>query len=67
MPFLRYSLYNIIGGASWILIFLFAGKFFGDIPFFKNHFSLVSLAIILISVIPAVYAAVKSRQAAKAA
>lgn len=67
MPFLRYSLYNIIGGAAWILIFLFAGKFFGDIPFFKNHFSLVSLAIILISVIPAIYAAVKSRQAAKAA
>ena len=67
MPFLRYSLYNIIGGASWILIFLFAGKFLGDIPFFKNHFSYVSLAIILISVIPAIYAAVKSRQAAKAA
>ncbi|WP_448702921.1 DedA family protein [Mucilaginibacter sp. AW1-3] len=67
MPFLRYSLYNIIGGASWILIFLFAGKFFGDLPFFKNHFSLVSLAIILISVIPAVYAAVKSRSVKKAA
>jgi membrane-associated protein len=66
MPFLRYSLYNIIGGAAWILIFLFAGKFLGDLPFFKNHFSYVSLAIILISVIPAIYAAVKSRQAAKA-
>ncbi len=67
MPFLRYSLYNIIGGAAWILIFLFAGKFLGEVPFFKNHFSYVSLAIILISVIPAIYAAVKSRQAAKAA
>ena len=66
MPFLRYSLYNIIGGAAWILIFLFAGQFLGEVPFFKNHFSYVSLAIILISVIPAIYAAVKSRQAAKA-
>lgn len=66
MPFLRYSLYNIIGGASWILIFLFAGKFFGDIPFFKTHFSYVSLAIILISVIPVIYAAVKSRSAKRA-
>ena len=65
MPFGRYSLYNILGALPWILIFLFGGKFFGDIPFFKNHFSLVSLAIILISVIPAIYAAVKSRQAAK--
>ncbi|MEO6521149.1 MAG: VTT domain-containing protein [Mucilaginibacter sp.] len=67
MPFGRYSLYNIIGGASWIIIFLFAGKFFGEIPFFKNHFPLVSLAIILISVIPAVYAAVKARKSSKTA
>jgi membrane-associated protein len=65
MPFGRYSLYNIIGGASWIIVFLFAGKFFGEIPFFKNHFPLVSLAIILISVIPAIYAAVKARSANK--
>ena len=67
MPFLRYSLYNIIGGASWIIVFLFAGKFLGDIPFFKHHFSLISLAIILISVIPAIIAAVKSKSAVKAA
>jgi membrane-associated protein len=61
MPFGRYSFYNIVGGASWIIIFLFAGEFFGAIPFFKNHFPLVSLAIILVSVIPAVYAAVKAK------
>jgi len=61
MQFGRYSLYNIMGGAAWILLFLFAGKFLGELDFFKNHFPLVSLAIILISVIPAVYAAVKSR------
>jgi len=65
MPFGRYSLYNVLGALPWIVIFLFGGKFFGDIPFFKNHFPLVSLAIILISVIPAIYAAVKGRQAAK--
>lgn len=67
MPFLRYSLYNIIGGASWIIVFLFAGKFLGDIPFFKHHFSLISLAIILISVIPAIIAALNSKSAVKAA
>lgn len=67
MPLGRYSLYNIIGGASWIILFLFAGEFFGEIPFFKNHFPLVSLAIILISVIPAVYAAVKAKSSRKVA
>ncbi|MDB5132606.1 MAG: yghB [Mucilaginibacter sp.] len=57
MPFLKYSLYNIIGGASWILTFLFSGYFLGNIPFFKAHFTLVGVVIILISVIPPVYAA----------
>ncbi|HWZ14630.1 MAG TPA: VTT domain-containing protein [Mucilaginibacter sp.] len=57
MPFLKYSLYNIIGGASWILIFLFAGYFLGNVPFFKAHFTLVGVVIILISVIPPIYAA----------
>jgi membrane-associated protein len=36
MSFLKYSLYNIIGGASWILVFLFAGYFFGKCSFFQG-------------------------------
>lgn len=62
MSFLRYSLYNIIGGASWILIFLFAGYWLGTVPFFKEHFSLVGVAIILISVIPMFFAALKAKK-----
>ncbi|MFI5161612.1 MAG: VTT domain-containing protein [Sphingobacteriales bacterium] len=61
MPFLRYSLYNIIGGASWIIVFLFAGYFLGNVPFFKAHFSLVGIAIILVSIIPPIIAAIRSR------
>jgi len=61
MPFLRYSLYNIIGGASWIIVFLFAGYFLGNVPFFKAHFSLVGIAIILVSIIPPIIAAINSR------
>jgi len=67
MPFLKYSLYNIIGGASWIIVFLFAGYFLGNVPFFKAHFALVGVAIILISIIPPIYAAIKSRGAKKSA
>ncbi len=61
MPFLRYSLYNIIGGVSWIVVFLFAGYWLGNVPFFKAHFSLVGIAIILVSVIPPIIAAIRSR------
>ncbi|HZX59669.1 MAG TPA: VTT domain-containing protein [Mucilaginibacter sp.] len=67
MPFLRYSLYNIIGGASWIIVFLFAGYWLGNVPFFKAHFSLVGIAIILVSIIPPVIAAIRSRSRKKTA
>jgi membrane-associated protein len=61
MSFLKYSLYNIIGGASWIIVFLFAGYFLGNVPFFKAHFALVGVVIILLSIIPPIFAAIKSR------
>lgn len=60
MPMLRYSLYNIIGGVSWIILFLFAGYILGNVPFFKANFSLIGIVIILISVIPPIVAAIRS-------
>lgn len=65
MSFLRYSLYNIIGGAAWVLLCLVAGYVLGNIPFFKNHFSIVALAIVLISVLPPLVVALRQRMAAK--
>jgi membrane-associated protein len=61
MPFMKYSLYNIIGGTAWILVFLFAGFFLGNVPFFKAHFALVGVVIILISILPPIVAAINSR------
>jgi len=65
MPFLKYSLYNIIGGAAWILVFLFAGYMLGNIPFFKAHFALIGIIIILVSIIPPIYAAITSKRTKK--
>lgn len=62
MPFLRYSLYNIIGGVSWIVLFLFAGYMLGNVPFFKAHFSLIGIVIIVVSVIPPIIAAIRSKK-----
>ena len=66
MSFPKYSLYNLIGGVSWIIVFVFAGFFLGNAPFFKAHFALVGVVIILISVIPPVFAAVRSKSKRKA-
>jgi membrane-associated protein len=67
MPFLRYSLYNIIGGVSWIILFLFAGYMLGNVPFFKAHFSLIGIAIILVSVLPPIIATINNRRKKKSA
>ncbi len=59
--------YNIFGGIVWVALFTFAGYFFGNIPFIRDHFSLVVIAIVLISVMPMVYEAVKAQRENKAA
>ncbi len=60
--------YNVVGGILWTALFIFAGYFFGNLPFVKDNFSIVIIAIILISVLPAVYEGVKERRSkAKAA
>ena len=54
--------YNIIGGLLWTGIFLFGGFFFGNLPIVKDNFSFVVMAIIIISVLPAVIEVIKNRK-----
>lgn len=54
-------MYNIIGGALWTAVCVLAGYFFGNIPIVKDNFSIVVLAIIFISVLPALIAAIKAK------
>lgn len=54
MTYRRFLFYNVIGGILWVGVCVFAGYFFGNLPFVKKNFSLVVLAIIIISVIPAI-------------
>ena len=48
----RFTMYNAIGAAAWILIFTLGGYYFGNIPAVKENFTLVVLAIIVLSIIP---------------
>src|SRR6266850_3998218 len=54
MSYLHFLAYNVVGGVLWVSVCVFSGYFFGNLPFVKKNFSLVVLAIIFISVLPAV-------------
>ena len=62
MTYLKFLSYNVIGGVGWVAIFAFGGYFFGNIPFIKKNFSIVIIAIILISLVPAVVEFLKHRK-----
>jgi membrane-associated protein len=57
----QYVPFTIIGGILWVGLFLYAGYFFGNIPFVKHNFALVIVAIIMISVVPTVIELIRHR------
>jgi len=62
MTYWRFALYNVIGGMAWVLLFLFGGYFFGNLPVVKHNFTAVIFAIIFISILPGVVEFAKKRK-----
>jgi len=65
MHYGKFISFNIIGGVIWIILFIGAGYFFGNIPKVKENFSLVILVIILISVFPILIEYFKAKKLSK--
>ena len=65
MSYAKFNVFNIAGGVLWVVSLVGAGYLFGDIPFVKNNFSLVVIAIIVVSFIPAVIEIIKIRALSK--
>lgn len=65
MSYLRFALYNILGAIFWVPAFIYAGYFLGNIHFIKQHFSLMIIAIIIVSLIPAIFEYLRHRRAKK--
>ncbi len=60
MNFGKFTLFNAIGGISWVSLFVLVGYFFGGVPFVQDHFELIVLGIVFVSVIPAFVGAIKT-------
>lgn len=61
MHYRSFMIYNIIGGALWIALFCYAGYFFGDMPVVQDNLKLLIVAIIVISILPAVFEILRMR------
>ena len=65
MHYGKFITYNIVGGLLWTGLFTAIGFFFGNIPFVKDHFSMIVIAIILVSVVPIAIVALKKKLSLK--
>jgi membrane-associated protein len=54
MNYSRFIAYNVVGGIVWVMAFVYGGYFFGGLEVVRRNFTLVIVAIILISVLPIV-------------
>ncbi len=61
MTYSHFIFYNVVGGIAWVTLFLWLGYFFGHLSFVQDNFSLIVIAIILISVMPAAYEFIRAR------
>ena len=61
MSYPRFAVYNVVGGAVWVVAFLVAGWMFGGLESVQKNFHLVIGAIIVISVLPPIIEALRVR------
>jgi membrane-associated protein len=66
MPYPRFQLFNAVGGAAWVALFVFGGSAFGNLPWVQSHFSVVTLIVIAISLLPMLIVAISDRFGAAA-
>lgn len=67
MHYYYFFMYNVVGGALWVALFCYAGYFFGDLPFVQENLKLLLVAIIVISILPAIFESIRMKMKSKKA
>lgn len=63
MTYTRFMSFNVIGAFLWVGLLVPAGYFFANFPFVKENFSMVILAIIILSILPGIFEIWRERRA----
>ncbi|ELY4439468.1 DedA family protein [Cronobacter dublinensis] len=64
MSYRHFALFNVIGALLWVLLFTYAGYFFGAMPFLQDNLKLFIVMIIIVSVLPGIFEVVRHKRAA---
>lgn len=64
MPVRRFTLYNVVGGMAWVVLFVYAGALLGSQPFVRQHLGWLAIGIVVLSLLPIAIGALKARRAA---
>ena len=62
MTYARFALFNVVGAVLWVTVCLAAGYIFGNVPFVREHFTLVVLGIIFVSILPGIFEWMRQRR-----
>jgi len=57
-----FGFYNLVGAAGWVVLCVGAGLLFGNVPIVKQNFSLVTIGIVAVSLLPVAVEALKRRR-----
>jgi membrane-associated protein len=61
MKYPRFITYCLIGNLIWVNLFIIAGYLLGNNPYVQKNFSIIIIAIILVSVLPPIYSFIKHK------
>ena len=61
MTYANFTAYNLAGALAWVLSLLYAGYWFGNVPFVKQNLTWVMLGIVVLSVTPLAFEYVRQR------
>ncbi|WP_130099742.1 DedA family protein [Siccibacter turicensis] len=64
MSYRHFAAYNVIGALVWVLLFTYAGYFFGTLPFVQDNLKLLIVAIIIVSILPGLVEVIRHKRAA---
>lgn len=64
MSYRRFALYNVTGALVWVLLFTYAGYWFGNLPVIQENLKLLIVGIIVLSILPGVIEVIRHKRAA---